>query len=243
MELVSTTRTFPFSFSKLWYGLSDSTPEILANIWQIKQDRWGLKQCEFTILSDVCGLLSPRNFATMTTWRNEFSFFRFRGIWFEVHFDCLRLLIGKRTLDLNVWRSIRKKNNFYFWLKALLTAFPSASRCRSSSFCRISRCRWRSQPSKLADLKNFLRLTKRTKWLALNHLLFRSSTTTKKQFLVWKKSTKLRINKYRQNIMKKLLKLLKIVLYEIDTVEPPPGPRQVYPKKRCPLNGGWARVC
>lgn len=85
---------------------------------------------------------------------------------------------------------IRLKHSFNSWLSALLTAFPSASRCRSSSFCRISRCRWRSQPSKLADLKNFLRLRKGNK---------------NKQFLVWKKSKKCRVNKCRQNIMKKLV--------------------------------------
>ena len=40
-------------------------------------------------------LLSPWNFATMATWRNDYPF---SSSWFEVHFDCVRLLIGKWTV-------------------------------------------------------------------------------------------------------------------------------------------------
>ena len=40
-------------------------------------------------------LLLPWNFATMATWRNDYPF---SSSWFEVYFDCVRLLIGKWTV-------------------------------------------------------------------------------------------------------------------------------------------------
>ena len=57
--------------------LSDSTPENFANIWQIKWN-WIWQSIKFETVrifffSDVFGLLSLRNFATMATWRNDFS--------------------------------------------------------------------------------------------------------------------------------------------------------------------------
>ena len=58
-----------FLFRNLNTVLSDSTWENFANICQIKWN-W-MVQIHF--LSDVFGLLSSKNFATMTTWRNDLS--------------------------------------------------------------------------------------------------------------------------------------------------------------------------
>ena len=54
-----------------------SDPENFANIWQI-EGNW-IRSMKFEtvrihLLNDVFGLLSSRNFATMATWRNDFSF-------------------------------------------------------------------------------------------------------------------------------------------------------------------------
>ena len=53
-----------------------SDPENFANIWQI-EGNW-IRSMKFEtvrihLLNDVFGLLSSRNFATMATWRNDFS--------------------------------------------------------------------------------------------------------------------------------------------------------------------------
>ena len=57
--------------------LSDSTPENFANIWQIKGN-WicsmKFDKVQIHFLSDVFGLLSSRNFATLATWHNDFSY-------------------------------------------------------------------------------------------------------------------------------------------------------------------------
>ena len=68
---------FSLSVSNLSTVLSDSTPENFANIWQI-QWNWIWQSIKFETVrifffSDVFGLLSLRNFATMATWRNDFS--------------------------------------------------------------------------------------------------------------------------------------------------------------------------
>ena len=60
----------------------------------------------------------------------------------------------------------RLKNIFYFWLKALYLQLSP-----------VPLGRWRSHLSKLADLKNVLRLRRGNKMVSfLNHLLFRSPT-------------------------------------------------------------------
>ena len=77
MESVNTTQKLSFSFSKLNTVLSDSTWENFTNICQIKWNWMGSMKFETVrihFLSDVFGLLSSKNFATMTTWRNDFSF-------------------------------------------------------------------------------------------------------------------------------------------------------------------------
>ena len=53
-----------------------SDPENFASIWQI-EGNWlrsmKLETVRIHLLNDVFGLLSSRNFATMATWRNDFS--------------------------------------------------------------------------------------------------------------------------------------------------------------------------
>ena len=49
--------------------LSDLTPENFTNIWQIK---W-IWSCTIHFLSDIFGLLSFKNFASMAMWHNNFS--------------------------------------------------------------------------------------------------------------------------------------------------------------------------
>ena len=54
-----------------------SDPQNFANIWQI-EGNW-IRSMKFEtvrihLLNDVFGLLSSRNFTTMATWRNDFSF-------------------------------------------------------------------------------------------------------------------------------------------------------------------------
>ena len=66
------TQKFSCSFSKLRYGPLNSTPENFANIWQIKWN-W-IRSMKFeTVRIHVFGSLSSRNFATMATWRIDFS--------------------------------------------------------------------------------------------------------------------------------------------------------------------------
>ena len=67
-----------FLFRHLNTVLSDSTWENFANICQIKWNWMGSMKFErvrIHFLSDAFGLLSSKNFATMTTWRNDFSLF------------------------------------------------------------------------------------------------------------------------------------------------------------------------
>ena len=71
-------KKFSFSFSKHTVDtvLSDSTPENLANFWQIKWNwirQMKFETVQFHLWSVLFGLLSPRNFATMATWRNDLS--------------------------------------------------------------------------------------------------------------------------------------------------------------------------
>ena len=70
------TKVVFFPLLNLDTVLSDSTRENLANICQIKWN-W-IKSLKFEavrtrFLSDVFGLLSSKNFATIATWRNDFS--------------------------------------------------------------------------------------------------------------------------------------------------------------------------
>ena len=72
-----TTQIFSFSFSKHTVDavLSDSTPVNFANFWQIKWNwirQMKFETMQFHFWSVLFGLLSPRNFATMATWRNDF---------------------------------------------------------------------------------------------------------------------------------------------------------------------------
>ena len=56
--------------------LSDSIPEKFANICQIKWNRIRsipFETVQIYFLSNVIGLLSSRNFATIATWGNDFS--------------------------------------------------------------------------------------------------------------------------------------------------------------------------
>ena len=67
---------FLFLFLNLDAVLSDLTPENFPNIWQIKWN-WirsmKFETVQLHFLSDVFGLVWSRNFATMVTWRNNFS--------------------------------------------------------------------------------------------------------------------------------------------------------------------------
>ena len=72
------TQIFSFSFSKHTVDavLSDSTPVNFANFWQIKWNwirQMKFETVQFHFWSVLFCLLSPRNFATMATWRNDFS--------------------------------------------------------------------------------------------------------------------------------------------------------------------------
>ena len=73
---------FSYFFVNLDTVLSDLTLENFANIWQIK---WNCKRSmkfetlRMHFISDVFGLFSSRNFATMATWRTDVSLLgRFR---------------------------------------------------------------------------------------------------------------------------------------------------------------------
>ena len=70
-----TAQQFPFSFSKLRCGPFGFNPrkfpQHLTNKWNwIRSMKFETVQLHF--LSDVFGLVSSRNFATMATWRNKF---------------------------------------------------------------------------------------------------------------------------------------------------------------------------
>ena len=72
MELVNTAQFFFF----LNQILLDSTPDNFTKILQIEWN-WvrslKFETVRIQFLSDVFGFLSSRNFATMVTWRNDFS--------------------------------------------------------------------------------------------------------------------------------------------------------------------------
>ena len=61
-----------FLFLNLDTVLSDSTRKNVANIWQIKWDRWSLNSGN-PLFKWRFDLLSSRNFATIATWGNDFS--------------------------------------------------------------------------------------------------------------------------------------------------------------------------
>ena len=88
-----------FLFLNLDTVLSDSIPEKFANIWQIKWNR--IRSIKFEtvqihFLSDVFGVLPSRNFATMATWRNDFSslFFTQLSCSSHVGFLCWKLWLA-----------------------------------------------------------------------------------------------------------------------------------------------------
>ena len=65
-----------FSLSKLRYGPFGFNPRKFANIWQIKWN-W-IRSMKFETVRIyffkwIFGLLSSKHFATMATWRNDFS--------------------------------------------------------------------------------------------------------------------------------------------------------------------------
>ena len=65
-----------FSLSKLRYGPFGFNPRKFANIWQIKWN-W-IRSMKFETVRIyffkwIFGLLSSKHFATMVTWRNDFS--------------------------------------------------------------------------------------------------------------------------------------------------------------------------
>ena len=76
MELVNPTQEFSFLFPNSDTVLPDSTSYNFAKILQIKWN-WvrstKFESVRIYFLSDVFALLSSRNFAAMTTWRNDFS--------------------------------------------------------------------------------------------------------------------------------------------------------------------------
>ena len=88
-----------FLFLNLDTVLSDSIPEAFANIWQMKWNR--IRSIKFEtvqihFLSDVFGVLPSRNFATMATWRNDFSslFFTQLSCSSHVGFLCWKLWLA-----------------------------------------------------------------------------------------------------------------------------------------------------
>ena len=78
--------------------LSDLTPENFAIIWQIKWN-W-IRSSKFEtvrihFLSDIFGLLSSRNFATVATWHNDFSSL--------LDFQLVLCVLNKRQNDQYFW--------------------------------------------------------------------------------------------------------------------------------------------
>ena len=65
------TRNFLFPLLNLDTVFSGITLERFANTWQIKWN-W-IRSMKFETVRIHFGLLSSRNFATMATWRNDFS--------------------------------------------------------------------------------------------------------------------------------------------------------------------------
>ena len=88
MELVNKAQKFSLSFSQLRYGPSrfnprqfrqEATTKILIQKWNwIRSMKFETVRIHF--LSAFFGLLSSRNFATMATWRNDFSSLLLQGI-------------------------------------------------------------------------------------------------------------------------------------------------------------------
>ena len=69
MNTIRTQKNVLFLFLNLDTVLSDSAQENFATIWQIKLN-W-IRSIK--LATEVFGLLSSRNVATMATWRNDFS--------------------------------------------------------------------------------------------------------------------------------------------------------------------------
>ena len=91
-------KNFLFLFLNLDTVLPDLTPENFAIIWQIKWN-W-IRSSKFEtvrihFLSDIFGLLSSRNFATMATWRNDFSTL--------LDFQLVLCVLNKRQNGQNIW--------------------------------------------------------------------------------------------------------------------------------------------
>ena len=99
MEYKWTQHKNLFLFLNLDTVLSDSIPENFANIWQIKWNRIisiKFETVQIHFLSNVFGVLSSRNFATMATWRNDFSslFFAQLSCSSHVGFLCWKLWLA-----------------------------------------------------------------------------------------------------------------------------------------------------
>ena len=92
MEYVNKTQKLSFSFSKLRYGPFEFSPrkfhQYLTHQRVTKFETVGVH-----ILSDVFGLLSSRNFATMATWRNDFSSLFYKGfLWNRIFQNDLSII-------------------------------------------------------------------------------------------------------------------------------------------------------
>ena len=91
---------FLFLFLNLDTVLSDLTPEKFANIWQIKWN-WTRSLKSETVwiqfLSDIFGLLSSRNFATIASWHNDF---------FSLYQRILPQSFLKSTVKTRVWAAL-----------------------------------------------------------------------------------------------------------------------------------------
>ena len=103
MEYVNTTQNV--LFLNLDTVLSDSTPNFV-NIWQIKSVK-SIKIDELwngvnVLLSAVFGLLSSRNFATMATWRNDFSSLLISPTFYSFQFPFASLVNSEQSLTLKI---------------------------------------------------------------------------------------------------------------------------------------------
>ena len=103
--------------------LSDSIPEKIANIWQIKWNR--IRSIKFetvriNFLSDVFGLLLSRNFASMATWRNDFSL-----LLASRDVISYRAEYGKKNWQVPKYRVKSRRNTDTAFMIGYIYAYPS----------------------------------------------------------------------------------------------------------------------
>ena len=112
------TQKFSFSLSKLRFAPFGFNPEHFADIWQIKWNWvWNSANPLFKCLFD---LLSPRNFATMATWRNDFSPL-LSYLYFKLHWQYLL----KEHLSLRRPLNLTKLRRTLTWIKSLQRVPPT----------------------------------------------------------------------------------------------------------------------